>query len=350
MKRGDIQSRTINVMRIILVVYVVIIHSYSGTRGVIDTGQYPVYKATAFFLSLEISQIAVPAFFFISGYLFFFGANTYREKLKNRTRTLVVPYIFWNTLIIAAYLILENIPALTPLFRGEAISYRIPALLREYWDGGSWDNGNGTPIVHQFWYIRNLIILSAISPAIAFCIKKIGWLFPAALMAIWLFSPGQAFSVESATFFSAGACFSIHGKDFMSFFVRMRTASYVIYPVLLVLNTIMRENHYLLPLDRIGFIAGTIFTFNLIGQSIEKGTIRGSAALSGVSFFIFAMHDPMLTFVKRAAIKLSTAPLSDTFVTSLYFLAPAITIGICIVTHILLRRYFPRFTKVITGR
>lgn len=169
-------------------------------------------------------------------------------------------------------------------------------------------------------------------------------------MAIWLFSPGQAFSVESAAFFSAGACFSIHGKDFMSFFVRMRTASYVIYPVLLVLNTIMRENHYLLPLDRIGFIAGTIFTFNLIGQSIEKGTIRGSAALSGVSFFIFAMHDPMLTFVKRAAIKLSTAPLSDTFVTSLYFLAPAITIGICIVTHILLRRYFPRFTKVITGR
>ena len=159
MKRGDIQSRTINVMRIILVVYVVMIHSYSGTRGVIDTGQYPVYKATAFFLSLEISQIAVPAFFFISGYLFFFGANTYREKLKNRTRTLVVPYIFWNTLIIAAYLILENIPALTPLFRGEAISYRIPALLREYWDGGSWDNGNGTPIVHQFWYIRNLLSL-----------------------------------------------------------------------------------------------------------------------------------------------------------------------------------------------
>ena len=59
MKRGDIQSRTINVMRIILVVYVVMIHSYSGTRGVIYTGQYPVYKATAFFLSLEISQIAV---------------------------------------------------------------------------------------------------------------------------------------------------------------------------------------------------------------------------------------------------------------------------------------------------
>lgn len=349
MKKGDLQSRTINIMRIILVMYVVMTHSYTCTRGILDTGQYPVYKSVAFFLSLEIAQIAVPAFFFISGYLFFFSANTYAEKLKSRWRTLLVPYLLWNTLIVSAYLILENIPALAPLFQGEAVHGSIGGILREYWDGGSWDGGNGTPIVHQFWYIRNLIILSIVSPAVALAIKYLGWWFSAALTTIWLFSQGQAFTVESIAFFSAGAYFSIRGKDFMPFFRRMRTASYVLYPILLVLNTVMRENYYLLPLDRIGFIVGTVFTFNLIGQVIEKGAILGTAALSGISFFIFAMHDPMLTFVKRAAIKLSSAP-SDAYVTVVYFLAPAATVGVCTGIYALLNRYLPGFTKVITGR
>lgn len=352
MEKGDLQSRTINVIRLLLVLYVVMIHSYSGTRSAIDTGQYPVYKTVAFFLSLEISQIAVPAFFFISGYLFFFSTGPYKEKLKSRFRTLLVPYLLWNTLIISAYLILENIPTLDSLLQGKTVSDNITVagILRKYWDNGSWDSGNGTPIVHQFWYIRNLIILSIASPAVALAIKYLRWRFPAALMTVWLFSQGQAFSAESIAFFSAGAYFSIRGKDFMPFFRRMRTASYVLYPVLLALNTVMRDHNYMLPLDRIGFVAGIVFTFNIIGQAIEKGRIRGEVPLSGVSFFIFAMHDPMLTFVKRAAIKLSDAPLSDTFVTLLYFLAPAITIGVCTGTYAMLDRCFPRFTKVMTGR
>ena len=61
-----------------------------------------IYYSVKIFFSGGISFIAVPAFFFISGYLFFrnveeFGGEAYRGKLHKRARSLLVPYIIWIT-------------------------------------------------------------------------------------------------------------------------------------------------------------------------------------------------------------------------------------------------------------
>ena len=47
-------------------------------------------------ISNIICQIAVPIFFLISGYLFYNKEKSYTQKLRKRTKTILMPYFIWN--------------------------------------------------------------------------------------------------------------------------------------------------------------------------------------------------------------------------------------------------------------
>ena len=353
MRKNDLQSRTIDVLRFLLIFYVVLIHSYSSTRGMVEAGDFSGYRFVSFLFSLEIAQVAVPSLFFISGYLFFCRPQPYGMKLRKEARSLLVPYLLWNALILLLYFCLQSIPALSHFFSGNNLpvrDYGLTDFFRAFWDGGDWDKGNGTPILHQFWYIRNLIILGLASPLIRFYVKATGWWGAGALLLVWLFSPGQAFMAESFSCFVLGACFSLKGKDFLGLFRKYAKIVYILYPVLLVVNMALRDVQYMLPLDRIGFLFGMVFTANVVAYFVERyGKKRSYASLRGLGFFLFAFHDPLLTFVKRLALYLAEPP-TDLKLIAVYFLAPAVVIVISLVVYRLLSRSAPVVTKMLTGR
>lgn len=352
MQKGDLQSRTIDLLRFPLIVYVVLIHAYTSTRGVIDNDQYPGYRLVSFFFSLEIAQIAVPAFFFISGYLLFFRTRSYVERLKKSVRSQIVPYVICNFLVMTLYYICESLLPLESLFSGANLPIRdhsFTGLLREFWDGGRWDEGNGTPILHQFWYLRNLILLGIVSPLISLFVRWTKWTGPALLLLVWLFVPGQAFLVESVTFFTAGAYFSLSRKDFLPVMRRFFVPVNILYPVFVVLNLVLRDDNYMLPFDRLGFLFGLVFTFNLSAWLLERGYVRNSVLLSGAAFFIFAAHDPMLTLVRRGSVRI-LSPSGDAAQIALYLLTPALIVGLCLIGYRLMKRYTPGLLYTITGR
>ena len=43
MRKNDLQARTIDVLRFLLIFYVVLIHSYSSTRGMVEAGDFSGY-------------------------------------------------------------------------------------------------------------------------------------------------------------------------------------------------------------------------------------------------------------------------------------------------------------------
>lgn len=58
-------------------------------------------------ISHNLSRIRNPLFFFFSGFFFFrkleeWNAGFYRSQLKKRIRSLLLPYLLWNILMIAA--------------------------------------------------------------------------------------------------------------------------------------------------------------------------------------------------------------------------------------------------------
>ena len=175
---NGLQSRSIDVMRFAMILLVVVLHAYTSTRSDFSAGDFSVYRLVSFVCSLEIAQTAVPALFFISGFLFFLHPKPYKTKLRKTSKRLIVPYLLWNALILALYFGVEQIPALSKYFSGvnpPVSGYSFVNFLQAFWDSGEWRGGNGTPILHQFWYIRNLILLALLSPAIRLFVCGFGW-------------------------------------------------------------------------------------------------------------------------------------------------------------------------------
>ena len=104
-----LQSKTIDWLRFPLIVMVVFIHN-PGLGDIPDPvelcGENSL-SAIDYLNLLRISfssvlpRIAVPAFFLISGCLFFarvraWDNSVYRRKLQKRFATLLIPYVLWN--------------------------------------------------------------------------------------------------------------------------------------------------------------------------------------------------------------------------------------------------------------
>lgn len=352
MIRNDLQSRTIDALRLVLIFGVALIHSYTATRIDIDSGAFPVYRFLSFLISLNFAQTAIPGFFFISGYLFFYHTHPYGERLRRNWSRLVVPYLLWNGLILALYWCVEAIPALSCYLSGDNLTvheYRIGDFLRAFWDGGNWDGGNGTPILHQFWYIRNLILIGLLSPLLREYIRRTSILGLALLAIWWIFAPGQALLPKSLAFFAFGAWFSLRGKDFLPLFQRHARSIGVGFLLLAGIVTGFWEHPWADWLNRANGFLGVAFLCNLTASFLaHRGITRDLTFLQGLTFFIYAAHDPLLTFAKRLLLRLS-APPTDGSLTAIYLLVPFAVTGICIAIYYLLKHLCPRLLSVLIG-
>ena len=102
-----------------------------------------------FFLSEFLGQVAVPGFFFLSGFLFFRGLDdvkSWGRKLKSRVFSYVLPYLLWNSAMTLLYLSF-----------GKA-----EWSLKSLWEGIFLYRFN--PV---FWYFYQLILLSFCLPFMA---------------------------------------------------------------------------------------------------------------------------------------------------------------------------------------
>ena len=127
-------SVLITTLRLPLMICVVFIHSELKE----PTSSVVLSFAQSWF-SRILPTVAVPLFFFFSGYLFFVGIN--REgrnrlnlnillnKLKKRFRTLLIPYLIWNTIVILAFGFLHRfLPSLCLVPEALPHLYRPPGM------------------------------------------------------------------------------------------------------------------------------------------------------------------------------------------------------------------------------
>ena len=106
-------------------------------------------------LTEEITRIAVPFFFLISGYLFFINADGswafFRNKMKRRVNSLVIPYILFS--------ILGGL--FWAVFKGDdVVSTVLSSILIV------------PKVFYHLWFLHDLIIMVFLSPLLYFIIKK----------------------------------------------------------------------------------------------------------------------------------------------------------------------------------
>ena len=159
-------SHSIETLRFPLILFIICLHCYTSTSYI--TVGHDSYFRLIYPFSLWIGETGVPAFFFISGLLLFYSKKNYKQKLISRVNTLLVPYLFFNALILCGYLCLMLMGKPVVILEKNLSDYSFVDYLRAFWDRGSWSHGNSSPLLCPLWYIRNLIVLVIVSPILYF--------------------------------------------------------------------------------------------------------------------------------------------------------------------------------------
>ena len=242
----------LDLLRFPLAVLVVIVHTFSFEDVVVSGFHYKISDCNLFcdanlFVDAFIRGISVPIYFFISGYVFFVGAKfcfgVYRQKIKNRIKTLFVPYIIWNAISVSLILVKE-LPIFESFisYNNSELNFSLKSILNAFWmyDGGLNPHpvkglivGQYEPINISLWYLRDLMIIIVSTPFIYKLIKKSKQYSVLGFLSIYIISLALNFSISKIAcgyfFFSWGAYMSIFNIDMMAVFKKYFKLSVCMY-------------------------------------------------------------------------------------------------------------------------
>ena len=327
-----LQSKTIDFLRFPLAIAVVFIHSFgqpseyvlpTWTAGVDAMDIYNLIRIT---FSHVLTHIAVPVFFFISGFLFFykvreFNFSVYKKKIGKRFKTLVIPYLLWNIIAILS-VVCAKIGAY--LIKGKPLSSIIEYFESNGWFHLFWDNnqwafdrvdwlGNtlmamSGPCNLPLWFLRDLIVVTIFTPLIYFLVKKLNKYIILILLFCYIsniFPQVQGLHITTVFFFTTGAFFSITNRNIIKVFNKYQFVALILTILLLICTIIYDgkntlEGQYVYPFYIIG---GCITAFNISSYMIRKKEWEFPSVLPQSSFFIYAIHTILILGI---ASKIST--------------------------------------------
>ena len=343
-------SHTITFSRFPLIFLIVLLHTIvlgqSYPRGIeIPVGKYVLLDIVQFVSQREIGDLGVPAFFFISGFLFFSGGNMnvslWKGKLKKRVYSLFIPYLIWNTLFLLYYMVLSQFMDLSWGVKGQGVLPYIDAYL-------GFNNG---PFLAPLWFIRDLMVLNVLSLPAFFIIKKMGiWLIPILLFS---FSMGIGYNLPYIGFRSVvpyflGAWFAIHSVSFIVEKKKMLLLLNILFVVMVVMATVFHFSDIECgPLQQIELLIGFFTLFADFHYLVSNKMVGVNKRLAESSFFVFVAH----MFVMNIPNKLWVLMLPPNGVTAslMQWLIPIAVSFLLYWCYFGVKRYSPQLTSVLTG-
>ncbi len=343
------ESSALNITRFVMSIGIVLYHSYTSVQLYPFLKELPIYQQVSYVISMQFGEVGVPTFFIISGYLFFYGYKQtwgcYKYKMEKRFYSLLIPYIFWNGLILGLYYMAECIPSIQELFNdGKKLVHDFG--FSDYLGAFGINKG---PIVDQLWFVRNLILLAVASPIIYFFVRYTKLVGVIGLGLLWFFGTGMAYPQSSIFYFSLGAYFSIHQRSLTQEMSKISILVFTIFPIIVIMDFLLNGTVYGYYIHRTQTFTGTLFIIALISMLLKKGKIHDIVFLSSSSFFLYVTHDPLLRFMRRFSLKLVDHN-SEFQVITTYLVTVIINIAIVYTIYWILRKYAPWFLKWTTGR
>jgi surface polysaccharide O-acyltransferase-like enzyme len=291
-------------------------------------------------ISFQFAAPCVPLFFFISGYLFFvkfgdkFTTIDYGNQLKKRVHTLLIPYLFWNLLVLGYFAFLHKFAssAIDSNFNN-VYDFTIVELIRSFYDFPG-----GQPICYQFWFLRDLFLGIIISPLIFLVMRWGRWVLMILLVVLYI-SPIEIPHQAMLIFFSLGAGFSIHRYDFVLVAKRLVVPSALLFVGLSIWGALRLESIG----GGLGVITGSI-VFVWLASKVKP--INKTLSESG--FFVYAFHGfPIVVLTKMVVTFLKP---SGTIMWLVCYFGCFFAITLFSVSlYFVMKKYLPNFTRIITG-
>ena len=370
---NNIQLKVFEWLRFPLIVGVVFIHCFGkpfdfSTIDFSNLTSIDCYNLFRVSISKVLTHVCVPTFYFISGYLFFKGIekwnySSYKEKLKRRVKTLLIPFLIWNTICILLSL------------QGYYRHYGIEGVLgflsdnnywHLYWDSHRWnlDRTNwlggaipaSSPSLVPLWFLRDLMIVVICAPVLHYIFKTIRLWGVCMFLLCYIsgvFIPVPGFSTMAFLFFGTGAYMKINNINPLQFVQRWRLPFLAIALVTWVACTMLNghETEWGNHIYPIYVISGAITLINVAIYFVNNNKLQAMSnpLLSRGSFFIYLSHTILILPTCK---KVSSAIFGQTTalqMTISYMFTPVMTLIICIMLYFFLRRFTPTLCGILTG-
>ena len=165
----------------------------------------------------------------------------YVQKMKNRFKSLFIPYIIWNIIALLSKLAVFLL-CLSFIFKNaymKQLDVRMSTFLYELWDASKGMviepeilsappsqrlTNEIFPADAPLWFVRDLMIVAISTPVLYWLLKRTRHYMVLTLGLLWFYSDilwGHANQLITAYFFfSFGAYMSINGKDMLQVFGR----------------------------------------------------------------------------------------------------------------------------------
>lgn len=340
-------SRCFDLLRFPLIVLVVLIHA--DNLDLLVDGQLVDYTyengwahAVRYALSQGLARVAVPLMFGMAGYLFFLGFSGTREewrrKLNSRLRTVLLPYLAWETAHLVARLVQAG-----PFEGHWGLLDAVLGITRP-------------PLAFHLWFVRDLFVMVCLSPLLYRGLRR----FPVALvlatqllylLPLWpLPRPGAV----SLGYFTLGAALALQGWQGRG--VAGRSFRWWLPYMLLTGLDIWGLSHLGMAGDQLAFVRRLTQllgcgAFLSLGYAISRERsfwVLSLEALAPASFFVYAAHEPLQRFLRSAC---AQAGLSawDQGAWSLYFVPAFAACLLCAGVYFLLVRRVPLLKALFTG-
>lgn len=340
-------SDTINMLRVLLCILIVFLHM--GTTGMTyqEFHAPQLFKTVSSFISLA-SRIAVPLFFTISGYLFFISYDNtfvnYKRKIKNRAKHLLQPVFIFTSIYLILYFTAQQLSHTANLFSGQhklVIDYNWLDFLNAY-TGFFTKEGM---FAGQFWFLRNLFIISLASPLLFYLFRYLQVTLLAITGVLYILHPLlhiDCYIMETIFFFSLGGWIGYKHMDLEKTYQRTYIWSWLFIPLLILA--------FFIPLyfRTLAILVGILWIYNICYYFVLKGKGKALVYFASGSYFCFLLHLQPLMFIKRASYKIFS-PDSSLTMLLLYILIPVITICICYLLYLFLQRKCPIILSFLLG-
>ncbi|WP_418288990.1 acyltransferase family protein [Leyella stercorea] len=317
------------------------------------------------YVNAPIVQIAIPAFFFMSGYLFFCGKEefswtVYKKKISKKVRSLFVPYVIWNYI---ALLLSYAYSYCKTGSIGDVMPWNLHDIIWSHGDGIMATSVFGyqypvivSPAAGVLWFMRDLMVMMLCSIVGFYIVKRLKWWIFPLLIFMNVFGIGvpiAGFSLAAITFFYMGAFFSIHQIHIFDWLSKYNPCFWLLlWPIMVVVQFVAASNGMDLKcISSLVLLSGIAFVFviayNLANKKNKVVTLI--TKWGETSFFIYTFGNTLiLWFVnKDVGYLLESIPYCGTFLNyEFLFMAKVIE---CIVVYYIMKKFTPSLLSVLIG-
>lgn len=341
------------------------VHGYNLENGYLQPStlvEEPLTFTTFFeyLLANGLLRFRIPLLFIISGYILAMqDKKPYREMVKRRFRTLMVPYFIWSAVGLLLTFAWQQVPVLAQAVQDAQLDQMGDN--RPYTEIG-WKGilfrWVVVPISFQLWFIRSLFIYNLLYPLIRWAVTRYPRIWFSVLFLLWItlfnfiFIEGQGLLFFSVGIWLSKTAYPLERKPlWFSHYL-----SWLFFIGLGVIRTFMafelEASHFTAWL-MILMYGGTVVSGLLAVWYGADPVVQWCMQrpwfiwLTSFSFIIYGLHVPLIQYTTMLMYHyMHTFP---NYRLMVYLLAPLSTLSICILAGALLRKTVPGLYKLATG-